>query len=144
MRIKRASLINHESTGGKVRGKVFNTVAIAFILGIMAIPGIVLVAERVDHFTYPGRREKTRLRMSEYVVLIDKVRTQSGQLPTGIGEIEKISGSGRAVDAWGGAIDYEVYKTNCYRLEAVSPYPHWDIFSYDSAKPAVGIAIYPF
>ncbi len=105
---------------------------------------IVLIGWLMEERAYPARCRATRQTILTLAGRILQAEQETGRLPGSRGDLARQINGGFLKDAWGGPVDYQLESTNRFRLTAMSPYPHLDMFEYDSAHPQLGVQIESF
>ena len=98
----------------------------------------------IDNAAYPARRARTARRMQSSAADILKLRNSIRVVPLTEGELVKALGHQLPSSGWGTPIRYQPDGSNDFRLEATSPYPFWDTFTYRSCESNRGVVITRF
>src|ERR1041384_7524869 len=109
-------------------------------LGALLLSG-ALVREAL---LYPARSKTTIQTLERLAAEISANGRRTGRLPGDRTELANQLGHKLPVNAWRRPIDYKAQSATEFRLSNTSPYPHWDIFEYDSTKSQQAVLVTPF
>ena len=98
----------------------------------------------IDQKLYPRRSRATKDTVEHLVVEVLDVKKAVGKLPQSEVELVKVLKHAMPANAWGKRIEYKFESENRFRILTTSPYPHWDMFEYDSAQSQKGVDIVRF
>jgi hypothetical protein len=86
----------------------------------------------------------TNKAMIDWAAQVYDYRKKVGVLPQGEVDLVGVLKELPPKDGWGSPITYQLVSTNRFRLSAISPYPHLDMFEYDSSKSPSDVEVVSF
>jgi hypothetical protein len=89
------------------------------------------------------RTKETKIAIQQLASSVEGLRSKTGIVPTNESQLAALLAKPLPRSGWNTPLKY-VVTNGGFRIETVSPYPHWMIFEYDSRNPAAGVAAYSF
>lgn len=99
----------------------------------------------INRRTVQKRDDETKRIIQQLASEVEALSRKTGIVPTNREHLIQLLGKPLPRSGWNTPINYKYVVTNGnFRIESLSPYPHWMIFEYNSCNPTSGVASYSF